>query len=375
EAFHQLLVTRNGDHITVQLDGVNMVSATNQLDGQAGRLGTFSEQTRAEFGYQALTPYYEDTFDSPESAAAWERRSGTWLVEEGALHQVQGGGGLNVALKGDPAENYEFLASLRWRDNDQLNSSAGVVAAESDGEMLIGGFEKNIWPFARFWVRDVKGGKITKEFAVGLPRGFLYDEYHTIRVVKQGSAFTFYLDGKEVAATRANIGAARPGLFTDGVRAGFDDVSMKQMVVARNLLLNPGFETEQWADAKATADNPWVLSGTARVNDCCAHSGLRRLLIPNGEGEARQEITPLAAGRYRLTCWVISTAGAQAQISVDGLGGPTAQAPAGGEQWHRVSLDFTVPEGQHSATIHFSGKAATDFSQYIAADDFYLFKQ
>ncbi|MBV9085984.1 MAG: hypothetical protein JOY79_00745, partial [Acidobacteriaceae bacterium] len=192
--------------------------------------------------------------------------------------------------------------------------------------------------------------------------------------VKQGSAFTFYLDGKEVAATRANIGAARPGLFTDAVRAGFDDVSMKQMVVARNLLLNPGFETEQWADAKATADNPWVLSGTARVNDCCAHSGLRRLLIPNGEGEARQEI-PLAAGRYRLICWVISTAGAQAQISVDGFGGLTEQAPAGGEQWHRVSLDFTVPEGQHSATIHFSGKAATDFSQYIAADDFYLFKQ
>src|SRR5207249_4642703 len=95
-----------------------------------GVFGTFSVQKPVEFGFQAVTPFYEDTFDSPETIDSWSRSpAGNWLVQEGALQQVGAGGNRSIALKGDPADNYEFSASLLWRDNDSLASKAGVVAA------------------------------------------------------------------------------------------------------------------------------------------------------------------------------------------------------------------------------------------------------
>ena len=376
EAFHQVLITRNGDRVEVTLDGVNLLSGAFPLRGRHSGFGTFSEGMPVEFGYQALTPFFEDVFATPDSAQPWQQLSGTWLAQEGAFHQVAGGAGRSVVLKGDPAENYEASASLLWRDNDSVDSKAGIVAAASEArEMILGGFERTLWPFARFWVQRIVNGKVLDSFSVGLSRGFQYDVYHTIRVIKQRTAFTFFLDGKEIAATRFSIASARPGLFTEGVRAAFDDVSMKHAVVAQNLVLNPGFETEQWDGIHATKDNPWILSGSARLNDCCAHSGLRRLLIAGGDGAAQQLITGLTPGQYTLHAWVISSAGAEPILAVSDFGGVPVQVSAAGEQWQRVSVEFTVPAGHSSAVIHFGAKASSGSSSYAAADDFYLYRQ
>jgi GH43 family beta-xylosidase len=376
EAFHQVLITRNGDHVEVRLDGVNMLSGSFPFQGRRSGFGTFSEGMPVEFGYQALTPFFEDVFATPDSVQSWQQLSGAWLAEEGALHQVAGGTGRSVALKGDPAENYEADASLLWRDNDSIESKAGIVAAASEaGEMILGGFDKTIWPFARFWIQRIVNAKVLDSFSVGLPRGFQYDAYHTIRVIKQGSAFTFFLDGKEIAATRFSIASARPGLFTEGVRAAFDDVSMTHAVVAQNLVLNPGFETEQWDGIHATKDNPWILSGSARPNDCCAHSGMRRLLVAGADGTAQQLITGLTPGQYTLHAWTISTAGAEPFLAVSDFGGVPVQASAAGEQWQEVSVEFTVPADHSSAVIHFGAKARSGSSSYAAADDFYLYRK
>jgi len=150
---------------------------------------------------------------------------------------------------------------------------------------------------------------------------------------------------------------------------------MKYLVVRQNLVLNPGFETEQWDGIHATKDNPWVLSGSARPNDCCAHSGLRRLIISEAQGAARQVITGLTPGRYKLYAWVLSTSGSEPQLSVSDFGGSAVRTSVGGEQWHRVSLDFTIPDGHAEATIHFDAGVPSGSSGYAAADDFYLFKQ
>ena len=240
---------------------------------------------------------------------------------------------------------------------------------------MLAGFDKTIWPFARFWVQHIADGTIRDSFSVGLPRGFQYEVYHTIRVIKQGTAFTFFLDGKEIAAARFSIGAAQPGVFTEGARAEFDDLSMKFLVVPQNLVLNPGFETEQWDGTHATKDNPWVLSGGARPNDCCAHSGLRRLIISGrsghrAAGDCRLDARPLHASRLgdfnrRF----------EPQLSVSDFGGPAVRIAAGGEQWHRMSLDFTIPDGHAEAIIHFDAGVQSGLSGYAAADDFYLFKQ
>jgi GH43 family beta-xylosidase len=370
--YHQLIITKNANRISVALDGVNLQTQTFALPNIAGLVALQTLNTRADFDGVALTPSYDDTFDRP--SVTWATKSGTWLVEEGALHQVAGGAGRSVALKGDAADNYEFTASLRWRDNEAVNSRAGIVAAASDAdEMVLGGFDRTIWPFARFSVQYVVKGEVKSSFAVGLPRGFDYNVYHTIRAVKQGDAFTFYLDGKEIAAARFAVRAARPGLFTEGVRAAFDDCAMKRVVVAQNLLLNAGFETEQWEGGNASPDNPWKLSGKARANDCCAHTGLRRLVVMGGDGEARQTITNLTPGRYTLRAWAITSGATEAELSVGGIGASDVRAAMGGEKWTRVSVDFNVAEGQGTATVGFkaSAKGATSL---VAVDDLYLFK-
>ncbi|HJQ27550.1 MAG TPA: family 43 glycosylhydrolase [Blastocatellia bacterium] len=368
--YHQLIVTKHANRISVAFDGVNQQSRTFDLPAVAGLVGLQTLNTRADFDGIALTPYFDDSFDSP--SVTWATKSGTWLAEEGALDQVAGGAARAVALKGDTADNYEFTASLRWRDNEAVTSKAGVVAAADEADaMVLGGFDKTIWPFARFWVQYVVKGEVKQQLAVGLPRGFDYNVYHTIRVVKQGDAFTFYLDGKETAAARFPLRAARPGLFTEGVRAAFDDCAMKRIIVPQNLLLNPGFETEQWDGSNASRDNPWQLAGKARANDCCAHTGLRRLVVMGGDGEARQTITNLTPGRYTLRAWVITSGAAEAQLNISGAS--EVRAPASAQEWTRVSLDFTVAEGQGTATVTFKAnvKEATGLA---AADDFYLFK-
>jgi hypothetical protein len=373
EAFHQLLITRNEDRFDVSLDGVETLSESFPLNGQQTGVGVFSLKLPVELGYQALTPFYDDTFSASRAGAAWRQLSGTWLVREEAFHQVSGIG-RSIALKGDPAENYEFSASVLWEDGDSLASRAGVVAAAANsGEFVLAGFDKNIWPFARFWVQHVSSNDVRESVSLGLPRGFQYDVYHTIRVVKQGDSFSFFLDGKEIAAERFSISAARPGLFTETARAAFDDVSMKHLVVAQNLVLNPGFETEQWDGPRATKDNPWTLSGSARPNDCCAHSGQRRLIISGGEGAVRQVITNLSPGRYHLHAWVISR-GTEGNLSVSDFGAGQIQVSAKGESWQRATIDFSIAEGHSSATIQFDAKAPSDLRNYAAADDFYLYK-
>ena len=374
EAFHQLLITRNEDRFDVNLDGVQMLSGSFPLHGQQTEVGIFSVKSPVEFGYQALTAFYSDSFVAPTAAAPWHQTSGTWLVREEAFHQVTGGPGRAIALKGDAAENYEFNASVLWGDSDSLASNAGIVAAATEsGELVLAGFDRNIWPFARFWVQHISSGEVRESFVMGLPRGFQYDTYHTIRTVKQGSGFTFFLDGKEIAAERFSISVARPGLYTEGARAAFDDVSMKHLVIAQNLVLNPGFETEQWDGTRPTKDNPWTLSGSARPSDCCAHSGQRRVVLAGGEGAARQVIPNLSAGRYHLHAWVISR-GAEAHLSVSNFGAAQIQVPARGPGWQHPIIDFSIPEGHSSVTIQFDAKVPAEPGSYAAADDFYLYK-
>lgn len=370
DAYHQILITKNAGQISVAVDGVWM--QTRSFDLGAGTVALLTLNTQADFDGVALTPFFEDTFDAAPAfyEASWASKGGTWVAEEGALHQVAGGSGRAVALKGDAAENYEFTASVRVRDTDTVSSKVGIVAAatESD-ELVLAGFDKNIWPFARLHLQHVVKGSVKEAFSVELPRGFLYDEFHTLRVVRQGSAFTLYLDGKETAAARFNVAPARPGVFTEGARAAFADCAMKRVIVQQNLLLNGSFEAEQ--RGAAAASNPWKLAGKARENYCCAHTGLWRLVIADGDGEARQELRDLAPGRYTLFTWVLAD-GAEAQVAVAPFPQAVARVSGAGGKWQRVKIEFDVTPKQNSATVTFSAHIKPGAGGYVAADDFFL---
>jgi hypothetical protein len=304
----------------------------------------------------------------------WAVQDGTWLVDEGALHQSAGVSGRAIAWKGDPALDYEFTASLRWRDDESVRSLAGVVAAATERWLVTGGFDRTIWPFARFTVQYIEAGEVRRSLSVGLPRGFRYDVFHTIRVVKQGDGFTFYLDGRELVAARIPIAVARPGLFTEGARAAFDDVAMKHLVVPQNLLLDGSFEAEPWDESTTVPRAPWRLSDGAFRSMCCAHSGTYRLLLPNASARAEQLITRLPAGRYTLLAWV-TTRGADAQVQVALSGGTAHSARTTGGDWRRVRIDFDVPAGGAEASITFGGQFSSNAGAFVAVDDVYLYKR
>lgn len=368
DAYHQILVTKNAGDLRVDLDGVHR--QRHSLAMSEGRAGIQARGGRADFDGIALTAHYEDTFADPE--VAWEARGGTWLVDEGALHQVAGTSGL--ALKGDPAVNYEFQASVRVRDSESVTSRVGIVAAAGEaGEMVVAGFDRTIWPFARFWVQHIRGTDLAGSLAVEMPRGFRYEEFHTIRVVKQGDGFTFYLDGREIAAAHFPIGLARPGLYTQAARAAFDNASMKHLVTPQNLLLNGSFEAERWEVDGNAVEDPWQLSGAARINVCCAYEGQGRLLLTGSDGSARQEVRGLEPGRYTLWAWVSARNG-EAEVRVAPEGGAVRQATSSGEGWHRLELEFEVPQGQPSVTVSVHGRLQNDPRALVAADNLYLFR-
>ena len=371
DVYHQLVITKNAGRMEVMLDGVNL--QTRELELAAGRVGLLARGGRADFDGVALTPHYRDAFSGPDGS--WSLQGGSWLVDEGTLHQGAGGAARYVALKGDTASAYEFSASVRWRDNESVASTAGIVAAATaSGEMVLAGFDHTIWPFGRFHVRHVVGGSVVRELSVETPRGFLYDVFHTIAVTKQGEEFTFVLDGREIAAARFPVGAARPGLYTDGVRAAFDDPTWTRIVVPRNRVLNGSFEAERWAPAPASPENPWRLSGGAQVNFCCAHSGQYRLLLTAGDGRAEQTVAGLRPGSYTLWAWVTAR-DAEAAVSVGPVGGAAARATASGEAWRRVAIDFEVPAGGDEVVVSVSGRFGGEPGALVAADDFFLFER
>jgi GH43 family beta-xylosidase len=369
KVYHQLLVTRNGRLATVMLDGV--VSLRVPVPGAATPVALTTRNTRADFDGIALTDHYEDAFDTADSE--WQHLGGSWTIEEGAMHQVQGGAQRSIALRGAALENYEVTASTKFRDSDAATSKTGVVAAATDNEVVLASFDRTIWPFARFSVQHVVNNQVKSTALFPMPRGFDHNVFHTLRVVKQGSAFTFFLDGRETAAAHIPIGAARSGVFTEGARADFDVIARKRLVVPQNLLLNASFEAGQAEGTGFTAENPWVTSGVARSNYCCAHSGDWRVLIMGGEGSAAQAVPKLPAGKYTLVAFATTRGAPNAELQVR-VGGQIVRAPIAGESWRRYDLNFSVPEGAH-ASIQLSANAKAGSDDFVAADDFYLYRE
>jgi hypothetical protein len=364
DAYHQIIITRNAGSLRVDLDGVH--AQARAVGGGAAGVGLLTRRGSATFDGVALTAWFEDTFDRPDTT--WAAAGGSWMVDEGALHQVAGGADRYLALKGDPAVSYEFTASVKLRDAESTGSRVGVVAASQPaGELVTAGFDHTIWPFARFSVRHFRGADLVREIAVEMPRGFDYGAYHTIRVVKQGEGFTFYLDGAEMVAARFALGISRPGLFTEGARAAFDDVAMKWTTVPANLVLNGSFEA-------AHASRTWGLAGKASLNLCCGHTGTHRLLITAADGRATQVVGDLAPGAYTLYAWV-QTRGAEAVVTAAAGSDTPREATAGGGEWRRVALDLSVPEGGSSITITLAGRFAADANAFVAVDDVYLVRK
>ena len=334
--FHQLLLYRQGKRVEIFLDGVR----SNPCEWTGPDLLALSvSKGQAEFAGVSVT-------------AGWRT---------GGIEGWQKEGDLSWRADSPPADHYEFSAALRPDDlsaplvehpgpSDQ-KWLAGIVAArdERGGSVTIG-YDKAIWPLARLKI-SYQG----RSTLVGLPRGFRYDQFHSLRVRRFGDAFTFFMDNREVASGRYPLGPSQVGVLSQGVKTDFADLRYQQLHGHENLLLNGGFEGESEA---------WKLTGSARLNESSPHSGLRRLLLREGAAEARQTLL-LQPGDYLLHSFVIGTAGQRASFSANGQ---SLTATMQG-QWQAVDLPFTVV---HAGPQTISLQARLGADAYLAADDLYL---
>ncbi|MHB2020671.1 MAG: glycoside hydrolase family 43 protein, partial [Candidatus Xenobia bacterium] len=328
EVFHQLLIARNGQRITIWVDGVVLDRLFLEKPGRPGTVALQTDHAQAQFAGIALTAGYEDTFkqiEFPLDTRAWHFSSGQWSVKDGSLYQASTGRA--IALKGDPTTAYEFSASMRAEH-------AGIVAGAAKDDMITASYEHAIWPLARFRVQRVQHGKVTQTVFAHMPRGFDYNVFHTIRVVRQGDGWTFWLDGQEEADLRAAMAASQPGIFSDGNRAVFDDCRMKWASVPANLVLDGSFESQLWDDDGSTfPGNVWTCTGTARPSLGYRYAGERGLVIRDGPGTMTQTIPNLPAGHYVLHAFARTWGDAHARLN---------QTAVATTEWSPVQTDITL---------------------------------
>eukprot|EP01114_Cavostelium_apophysatum_P022924 TRINITY_DN8460_c0_g1_i2.p1 TRINITY_DN8460_c0_g1~~TRINITY_DN8460_c0_g1_i2.p1 ORF type:complete len:791 (-),score=205.55 TRINITY_DN8460_c0_g1_i2:310-2682(-) len=374
-SYHQLLITKNGPIFSVVLDKVNLGSlvykALENLGGSSFQLQTYNAS--GLFDGIAITPFFEDTFTTPN--LSWKTISGSWIVFQDSLMQDSDYNGIAIATRGQPTSNYEMRADVLWAADDGVTSKQGVVAAISEdaSEAVIAGFNKNIWPLAQFYVQhlNLNTGEMIANYSVGLPRGFLYDQYHNVRVVKVGNAFSFFLDGRETFSTAINLKDQQHqvGLFTERSRASFGNCVFKWSQVGQNLLLNGGFETSQ----ALTAENgsPWLAQGAVQVTPCCPYSGYQKL-VSTANGVASQNVM-LDAGNFSLRWFYINTDDSYVKSQVDIMVGQNSIASevCVGEKWSVGSLGFKLATPQN---ISVQWSSMVKAGAIASVDDFFLFQ-
>jgi GH43 family beta-xylosidase len=383
DVFHRLTVSRHDALAAVQLDGVDVGRLS--LAG-SNKVGLVSAGGTAIFDGFGFTSAFEDNSLKQTDAQGlrWRKVSNETSDHYELSVSVRPRQPSARTVQGDPkGPSAAPRAAGWWLIPQDLTGLAATDAVSGSNNIIVGGFDENIWPFARFWVLQERYDGLVALWSAPLPRGFLYREPHTIRMVRQGTDFRFYLDGKEMVDGRVvrdrmdrigdlsipAMGPSWPALYSQ-VPAEYSQVSWKELGVEQNLVLNGGFESEQWDDNKPTAGNPWKLVGACRPNEspAVAHSGNRRLIVRGGVGSALQEVT-LTPGHYVLDAFVICSGKGKATVGISTLRGQVCTD----HEWRRVSIPMDVTRaGQYTLSL---GGEAPENSDLVGFDDIYLYRR
>lgn len=354
--FHQVLVRGNGGELSFCRDGVEWRTAKlSGADRSWALLGP------ADWDGVFLTAAWDD--DLRVRAPGWRTVSGEWSGSKSGW-QNRAEKGLAVSTKGEANTRYEFQGTVWPEDRSaplvarpgprDQTWKAGIVAGQGSDTLVLAGYDKAIWPLGRFWVQTRVAGQVGKTLEVGMPRGFRYDEPHTIRVVRQDNLWSFFLDGQETASLNFYCPPTRPGVWSENTACTFLDAAWKQLGVERNWLGDGNFEC-------ASGGSLWEFKGGARLNESQAYSGVQRLMLPGSGAVARQSLVS-PAGRYRLHAFACSAASGQLQIRT-GSGARKQQAV--GPNWEEVALEFTASPGEAVELVHAGGA-------WVAVDDVFL---
>lgn len=223
EVFHHLLVVKNGGHLTFIMDEAPYGGFGAPITG-TGRIGLATVGTGAEFDGVAMTHGWEDFFDL--DAVLWgdaedgTKRTGEWGVQKSALigsAAGDGGGGAQAFRGTRQWRSYEFTVSFQAGDPD---ARPGLYAAYYDAKNYV---RVTIDPLAkRLTTTAVINGQPGQPETTGVK--LESSGYHTVQVIKHGTAFAIYFDGQLVQQRTISLPQGQPGLYVETGRVEFDSI-------------------------------------------------------------------------------------------------------------------------------------------------------
>jgi len=171
-------------------------------------------------------PLFGDLFDYADSKDLnnrWTANSGTWVIENNELKQIDSVNKAQFIINSQRASNYLFKSGVK--NNSYRKGKAGLVGYfENPSNFLEIGFNQveGIW-----YSRLISYGK-EELYKNILSKDFDFNVYHSITVLKNDNQFEILIDdnpapGDNIVHTSFS-GAGIPGLFTDNCIAAFDGV-------------------------------------------------------------------------------------------------------------------------------------------------------
>ena len=135
EPWHTLTMYKNVDRLHVMLDEFNLTIDGDAEIGHsgAGTVGLVASSPTVSFDAIQYTTGW-DEWNS--HILGWIAQSGTWIVDDGGLSQQSTEAVEALALKGDPAWNYEFSAYMTT-DGLATAGEAGFYPVYADGQNYV----------------------------------------------------------------------------------------------------------------------------------------------------------------------------------------------------------------------------------------------
>ncbi len=122
--------------------------------------------------------------------------------------------------------NYDFTFDLKVLQNGlnetfpRAGAFAGYVNDNNFAAIYIDAYYSNIVIYER-----LGGQSSDKTTNIKMPKDFDYFANHTIRIVRAGKTFTYYVDGEIISTRSFALGASKVALITEDAQARFSNVS------------------------------------------------------------------------------------------------------------------------------------------------------
>lgn len=229
---HTLAVTRLADDFTFSIDGAALSHATFALGG--AQVGVLSENTLVSYTNVSQDDLSFGWGDAASDAAEGVRTSpqlGAWTLNGAGAADLSSFGGTTWTqlFRGNPnRENFTVSADLRWTGTGTTSSfpKYGLYACYDDADNHAEVFIDRQYQVLA--THAVVAGADQGWQNAALPAGFDPTVYHTVKVVKNGSSFSFYLDGALLQQRTFALLNGQIGLVTEDTTANYANVAVTQ---------------------------------------------------------------------------------------------------------------------------------------------------